>query len=428
MAKTTDIGLRNCMIYCVFVRNYGRVGNFQEVKKDLARIQDLGTDIIWFLPIHPIGQIGRKGMLGSPYAVRDYRAINPEYGTLNDFQQIVDEIHERGMKCMIDIVFDHTAKDSEMLRNHPQWFVQNSDGEPISRNPEWTDVVELDFSNLELWDELIEILKFWAGYVDGFRCNRAYAIPLEFWMRARKEVESVRKECIWLAQSGEGEDIMTLRAKGQTALSDGELYEVFDMCFDYDLAHSIRGLHEGRFPLDAVTNPLQMQESKYPNNYVKLHALEDHDRPRAAFNYPDRRVLENMTAFSFFAKGAVMISNGQEKSDPHRPSLFDKDDVSWRHNDMSAFIKQLKRIKSEEIFREGSFFVKAVKKEYIYATYEQGNKRCLGVFSIMGRIGTIPTTLEDGTYINRISRRSVEVCAGQLLFEGEPIIIDYQIG
>ncbi|MCR5665616.1 MAG: alpha-amylase [Eubacterium sp.] len=427
MATTTDLSLRNQMIYCVYVRNYGRIGNFKEVKSDLDRIQKLGADIVWLLPIHPIGHFGRKGMLGSPYAVADYYKVNPEYGTMDEFTQLVDAIYDHGMKCMMDMVFNHTAKDSVLMKQHPEWFIQDEHGQPTTLVPEWSDIVDLDFSKTQLWDYLIEVLKYWAMYADGFRCNMACKIPLEFWEKARKEVDMIRPGCIWLAESGEGAFIRRLRKEGKTALSDSELYQVFDMCYDYDLKHAIDEVHSGAFPLEAFSNALQLQESSFPDNYVKLHALEDHSRARAAMLYPEGRALRNMTAFSYFEKGAVLICNGQEKSDVHRPSLFEKDDVNWRHEDMTAFMQQLKRIKEEEIYREGTFEVTALKEEYLYATYTWKEMRRIGIFSVTGKTGVIPTDLPDGTYTNQITRNPVEVCGGLLLFSGEPVIIEYNV-
>ncbi len=426
MAITTDLSLRNQMIYCIYVRNYGKIGNFAEVEKDLQRIKDLGTDIIWFLPIHPTGYVGRKGSLGCPYAIKDYRDVNPEYGTMEDFKKLVDAIHDHGMKCMIDVVYNHTSPDSVLVKEHPDWFIQDENGRPTTLVPEWSDIVELDFSKMELWDYLIDTLKMWAGLVDGFRCDVAPKVPLELWLRARDEVAQVRKDCIWLAESGEPGFINLLRKQGMYALSDSELYQAFDICYDYDLQDVIRGLQHHTGTLEEYTKRLQLQESIYPNNYVKMRYLENHDRARAAFLYPDLRVRRNMTAFSFFQKGIVQVYNGQERSDVHRPSLFDKDDIDWTGEDLSGLISQLMRLKREDIYKDGFFEVKSIDEEYIYASYEHGKEGRLGVFSINGKAGCVPTSLEDGTYINDIDRSKVEVYEGLLSFQGEPVIIKYE--
>ena len=128
MALNTDIQLRNEVIYSIYVRNHTPEGTFRAVIDDLDRIKDLGTDIVWFMPIHPIGIKGKKGSLGCPYANRDYRTVNPEYGTMEDFKALVDAIHEKGMKCIIDVVYNHTSPDSTLVKEHPEFFYRKPDG------------------------------------------------------------------------------------------------------------------------------------------------------------------------------------------------------------------------------------------------------------------------------------------------------------
>ena len=173
MAQQTDTQLRGKLMYSVFVRNHTPEGTFQALERDLDRIAALGTDIIWLLPIHPIGEVSRKGTLGSPYAIRDYRGVNPEYGTLGDLMHLVAQIHERGMKCIIDVVYNHTSPDSVLAAGHPEFFLRDELGRPTRRVAEWSDIVDLDYRNLDLWKYQIETLKIWAEIVDGFRCDVA---------------------------------------------------------------------------------------------------------------------------------------------------------------------------------------------------------------------------------------------------------------
>ena len=192
MATDTNQKLRNQVIYEVFVRNHSAVGTFQGVQKDLTRIQELGVDIIWLMPIHPIGDLHRKRSLGCPYSIQDYRAINPEYGTLEDFRSLVQSIHRLGLQVMIDVVFNHTSHDSWLASHHPEWFYHNPSGKIAGKVEDWTDVVDLDYSHPELWSYLIETLKFWvAEGVDGFRCDVASLVPVEFWQEARTELKKI---------------------------------------------------------------------------------------------------------------------------------------------------------------------------------------------------------------------------------------------
>ena len=146
MALSTPKTLRNQMMYQIFVRNYSDEGTFAQVEKDLDRIKALGTDIVWLMPIHPIGEAQRKGTLGSPYAISDYRAVNPEFGTLEDFKSLVAAIHDRDMRCIIDVVYNHTSPDSVLSREHPEWFYHKPDGSFGNRVGDWTDIIDLDYS------------------------------------------------------------------------------------------------------------------------------------------------------------------------------------------------------------------------------------------------------------------------------------------
>ncbi len=202
MAIDTNIELQKKMIYGIYVRNHTEEGTFTSIIKDLDRIKQLGCDYIWFLPIHPIGIEGKKGKFGCPYANRDYRAVNPEYGTIEEFIHLVDEIHKRGMKCMIDVVYNHTSPDAVLVSEHPEFFYRNKNGEFANKIGDWSDIVDLDYNNKDLWDYQIESLCKWAKIVDGFRCDVASFVPLEFWKMARREVAKIKTDFVWLAETG----------------------------------------------------------------------------------------------------------------------------------------------------------------------------------------------------------------------------------
>lgn len=426
MASTTDNALRTQVMYQVFVRDFSPEGTFDALRSQLDRIHALGADIIWLMPIHPIGETNRKGTLGSPYAIRDYRGINPEFGTLSDFQALVEDIHARGMKCIIDVVYNHTSPDSVLFREHPDWFYRREDGTPGNRIGDWTDVIDLDYSNRALWDYQIETLKYWAGMVDGFRCDVAPLVPLAFWQEARREVETVRPGCIWLAESVEPRFIRHIRGRGMTALSDSEVFQAFDICYDYDIYWDWRAALDGSGTLQAYADAVERQEYIYPGNYVKLRFLENHDQTRARFLAPDIRALKNQTAFLFFQKGMALVYAGQERGVSHLPSLFEKDDVPWdapENIDLSAFMRRLSDIKRHEIFAGGAYSLQAVGERFLVGHYRRDKHEALGVFSLRGEAGYVPVDFEDGSYVNLIDGSPAEVFRGGIASLGEPIIL-----
>ncbi len=451
MAKSTPKTMRNTVIYSIFVRNYSEEGTFEAVRKDIGRIKDLGVDIIWLMPIHPIGKKERKGSLGSPYAIQDYRKINPEFGTLEDFERLVETIHENGLKCIIDVVYNHTSPDSWLSENHPEWFYHKPDGSFGNRVGDWSDIIDLDYSNKELWEYQIETLKMWAKYVDGFRCDVASMVPAEFWIQAREEVERVRPGSIWLGETVDHGFLKSNRAKKVGSWSDAEMFQAFDMSYDYDIYEKYRGYMTGKNPLSGYAEVINFQEGIFPDNYVKLRFLENHDQPRAHFYVPDEKALRNWTAFQFFQKGAAMIYNGQEKASRRTPGLFDKDPVRWNGNgeggndlDLTDLFKQLIRFKKEQMIVDSSYRVHAlphdilaaIHVENVPATAEKRGKTLFGVFSMRGESGVVTLNdletnnfekvsevIPDGIYTNLIDGSEVEVYMGMVSCDGNPIII-----
>ena len=424
MAKSTAKAYRNQLIYSVFVRNYSEEGTFEAVRKDLDRIKDLGTDIIWLMPIHPLGEKARKGKLGSPYAIKDYRAINPEFGTLDDFKRLVDDIHGHGMKCIIDVVYNHTSPDSWLAQNHPEWFYHKPNGSFGNRVGDWTDIIDLDYAQPALWDYQIETLKMWAGIVDGFRCDVAPLVPLEFWLKAREEVEKVHPSCFWLAESVELDFILYIRSCGMTAHSDSELYQAFDACYDYDLLDMFQDCLTSTIPLSAYATAISRQEGIYPDNYLKLRCLENHDRARAAQLFADPKILRNWTAFNYFQKGITMLYNGQEVAAAHTPSLFDKDTINWHTGtDLTPLLKKLSQIKRDPLFADSRYTVKALPRDILFATHERDGRKMVGIFSATGSASLVNAGIADGTYENLITGGPVEVRDGRISTDGEPIIL-----
>lgn len=424
MAENTEKTWRNRVIYSIFVRNHTPEGTFEGVRRDLSRIRELGADVIWLMPIHPIGEKARKGVLGSPYAIRDYRAVNPEYGTLDDFRRLVDEAHRLGMKCIIDVVYNHTSPDSVLAAEHPEWFYRKEDGSFGNRVGDWSDIIDLDYRDHGLWAYQIETLKYWASMVDGFRCDVAPLVPLGFWREARAAVESVRPGCLWLAETVEPGFIAALRAEGFGCLSDCQTYEAFDICYDYDIYHVFRDYLDGAVPLARYAEAVNRQEVTYPANYSKLRFLENHDQARAAFLVPDGPSLLNWTAFSFFQKGTGFIYAGQEAGCAHLPNLFYKDPIDWTGPDRSEQFRRLCALKKHPLMADSAYTVQALPGDVLYAVHRKGTRRLAGVFSVRGGKALVRVDIPDGWYENLFDGGRVEVKDAHVSCRGIPVIIE----
>ncbi|MRN53650.1 alpha-amylase family glycosyl hydrolase [Paenibacillus monticola] len=426
MAKLTSKTLRNNVIYSIYVRNHSEEGTFKAIEDDLERIRNLGVDIIWLLPIHPIGSKARKGELGSPYANQNYREINPELGTLEDFKSLVEAIHSHGMKCIIDVVYNHTSPDSWLVENHPEYFYKTSEGKLGNRVGDWGDIVDLDYDNADLWDYQIETLKMWAEIVDGFRCDVAPLLSLDFWQRAREEVAAVNSDCLWLSESIEPAFTLSLRSRGMVSLSDAEILQAFDVCYDYDTYPYFTGYLAGDNSLSGYVDKINAQEYIYPDNYVKLRFLENHDRPRAKELFPNENDLINWTAFMYFQKGMPLIYAGQELENEICPDLFDKNTVNWNTGkDLSWLFKALYLIKQKEIMAQSICTLRALdENDIIVGTHTWGAQRLVGVFSLRGKSAKVEADLPDGVYTNLIDGREVRVTQGKLLSTSQPIIIE----
>lgn len=368
---------------------------------------------------------------------------------MQDFAELAEAAHRKGLKVMLDVVYNHTSPDSVLAKSHPEWFFHKADGSLGNRIGDWWDVVDLDYESSEaLWNYQIETLKMWAKYVDGFRCDVAPMVPLAFWKRARREVEQVRPGCIWLAEAVEPEMVIANRKAGIPTSSDSELYQAFDICYDYDTYNWQKAAQTGcmflpggavRVPgeragfLKEYLNRVNLQEGILPENYVKLRCLENHDRPRAAELVPDERALRNWTAWQYFEKGIAMVYAGQEFEVTHHPTLFDRDPVDFETGrDLSPLMRRLRAIRQQDLFADSSFEAEEVAGEVIFAVRERrgdavampdaDRNRIAGLFSTLGSAKAVQVDLPDGTYTDLISGRKVDVFEHTIRLTGEPVI------
>ncbi len=422
MAIDTPDDLRNLVIYSVYVRNHGPHGTFADVEADLPRIRQMGVDLIWLLPIHPIGKVNRKGRLGSPYSISDYRGINPEYGTLEDFTRLVKKAHAAGMRIMIDVVYNHTSHDSLLLSQHPDWFHQDASGSPVTTVPDWSDVIDLKHPNPSLTTYLHETLQYWAGLgVDGFRCDVASLLPEEFWVTARQAVAKVKPGVIWLAESVNISWVVERRANGLPTLSDSEVFRAFDLTYDYDIWTTFRKAVKGEVHFGRYLEMLLFQDGIYPASFIKMRCSENHDQPRIMAFAPSRDQAQAWTAFEAFNKGTFLIYAGQEAAASHTPSLFDVYKIIWQDLSLQPFISSLARLKKDPALVTGKFQL-IENRDTLQAAWVTDQGGLFGVFNVQALTGEIPIPLPDGIYPNLVDGNMVSVTAGKMTAQPAAII------
>ncbi|BBB47441.1 alpha-amylase family glycosyl hydrolase [Pelolinea submarina] len=426
MAKDTPKDYRSLVIYEIYVRSHSPQGTFQGVAVDLPRIKDLGVDIIWLMPIHPIGRLNRKGSLGCPYSIADYFSVHPEYGSLDDFKTLIHKAHALDLKVMIDVVYNHTAHDAILVNEHPDWYHTGPDGHPATTVPEWSDVIDLDFSHLELWEYLISALEQWAGLgVDGFRCDVASIVPLEFWVQARTAVTRINPQIIWLAESVEARWVAQRRSQDLQASSDSQLYQVFDITYDYDVFDAWKNVIAGSLDLQLYLDLLRLQDCIYPENYVKLRFVENHDNERVMAVIKDSARALAWTAFQAFNKGAWLIYAGQESAAEHLPSLFEKEPLDWGGYPLADFHSRLAAIKKDPAVMLGE--LNWIRKEpAVLGLWYTPVGSLAGIFNLNGESGQMEIDLPDGVYSDRLSGQNIIIRGGRLDLPSSAVVFNCQ--
>lgn len=316
-ARPSQDWVKDAVIYEIFPRQYSAKGDFNSITADLDRLKNLGVTVLWLMPIHPIGQEKKKGTIGSPYAVRDFYAVNPDYGTKEDLKKLVAEAHKRGLKVIIDIVANHTSWDSVMMKTKG-FHTTNEKGEIIPPVADWADVADLNYDNPELRKYMIEMLKSWVrDYdLDGFRCDVAGFVPTDFWELARAEVDKIKPDTIWLAE-WESPDL---------------LVKAFNV--DYSWAnHAIldKVLH-GTAPAYEIRKNWETDNAKNPKGALRMRFSDNHDERRAIARFGEKGALAAQT-LAFTLDGIPMFYNGMEVGDTTEsgfPALFEKMPIFWQ--------------------------------------------------------------------------------------------------
>lgn len=304
---------RGAIIYCAYPRAFSPSGHLDGVTARLPEIAALGARILWLLPIHPVGIASRKGRLGSPYAIRDYGTVNPEYGDSEALRRLVGEAHRLGLRVILDLVLNHAAPDNPLGVTHPDWFRRNRHGVPTRRVRGWWDVVDWNFGAPGLGNALLEFVEYWVREfdIDGYRCDVAGMVPAEFWRQARARLLSIKPDHFMLAEWDD----------------PGLHLTAFHASYDWALYRAIRPVTRGRRPASDLVRQIESRHLDFPPVAQPLRFVENHDERRA----PERfgRRADAALVFTMLAGGLPLIYNGQEVGARHRPSLFDRESIDW---------------------------------------------------------------------------------------------------
>ena len=334
----------NSVFYQVFIRNYSQDGTFKFLENDLPRLKDLGVDIIYLTPINEIGIKNRKGKWGSPYASKDYYSISHDLGTKEDLISLINKTHELGMKIIVDMVFNHTAPDSVLLKEHPEFYFYR-DGKTGNRIGDWSDIIDLDTAREDTQNYLVGVLKYWSSLgFDGFRFDVASLIHIDVFKKAR---EALPKETIFLAESVSPDFYNFVKSRGMIANSDEKLSQYFDVLYNYNYYHDLEHCLKGEESFENLVNKINQ------DHVLRTNCLENHDRDRVASLIKGQRLMD-LLDFSINLQGCPFLYMGQEYLLTHKPNLFEKDPVIWKVNQESyEFIKaKIKDKKSRKIFSQ----------------------------------------------------------------------------
>jgi len=401
--------VKNSVIYEINTRQYSPEGTFKALEADLPRIKELGIDILWFMPIYPIGEKDRKvpegatTSLGSYYSIRDYQAINPEFGTKEDFKSLVDKAHGMGFKVIIDWVTNHTARDHNWITEHPDWYKKDAKGN-ISTPNDWTDCAQLDYSNIALRKEMVSSMKFWITNfdIDGFRCDMAGMVPTDFWEDARTELQKI-KPLYMLAEDQDKPEMCKI---------------AFDSNYGWEMHHLMNAIAQGKKTAGEILSLQSKIDSVLPQRAFKMNFITNHDEN--SWNGTAKEKFGNAekgcAVLTYTLPGMPLVYNGQEVGMTKRLRFFAKDTINFSDTLMVPFYKTLNSLKHRnQALWNPPYGGKLVpltnnapdKIVSFLRTTENARVMVLINMSPDTITTTITTAIADGKYINNFNQNKI---------------------
>ena len=401
----------NANIYEVNIRQYTPEGTFAAFEKSLPRLKKMGVDILWLMPINPIGIKNRKGTLGSYYSVKDYLGVNPEFGTLDDLKKLVKHAHDLGMHVIIDWVANHTSWDNNLIKNHPEWYTHDSTGKIIAPVPDWTDVADLDYSQKGLWKYMTDALIYWVkeADIDGYRCDVAGMIPVEFWNSAVPGIKKVKN--VFMLAEWETPEMHTI---------------AFDMTYSWDLFHLMNDISKGTKTAGDIDALLVKEKRDYPADAYRMRFTTNHDENSWNGTEFERMgdAAKTFAVLCYTLPGMPLIYSGQESALNRRLKFFDKDTIDWNDYRLAGFYTTLNKLKSgNPVLYNGSAGGKMMKlntdnDKHIYAFLRINDKNT--VFVIMNLSGSLQKVMMkgksfSGNYVDLFTNEKIRFNDGQVI-------------
>jgi glycosidase len=326
---------RNASIYELNTRQFTPEGTFRAAEAHLPRLKKLGVDIIWLMPIHPIGEKNRKGELGSPYSVQDYLGVNPEFGKLDDLRHFVSAAHKLGLYVILDWVANHTAWDNPLVDEHPEWYDRDWKGD-FRPTPwqDWSDIIDLDYSNPGLRKYMTDAMKYWVreADIDGYRCDVAGYVPVDFWNNLRRELDQIKP--VFMLAEWESRDLHA---------------EAFDMSYGWSWHSAMHGIARGEADTGSLVHYYSSNESAFPRDAYRMVFVSNHDKNSwegTQFEmFGDS--LEAAITLSVIGEGMPLIYGGQEAGNPRRLAFFEKDTIDWKAHPVGELYRKLLALKKK---------------------------------------------------------------------------------
>ncbi|GAB3956842.1 alpha-amylase family glycosyl hydrolase [Spirosoma harenae] len=330
---------KNATIYEVNTRQFSTAGNFKSIEAQLPRLKEMGVDIIWLMPIYPISQETKQGTLGSPYAVADYKAVDPAYGTVADLKFLVNRAHALGLRVILDWVASHTGRDHVWVKQHPDWYIKKNGAmiAPIDphtgKSTKWPDVYGLDYANPDMRKSMIEAMQYWVkeADIDGFRCNTAGFVPDDFWAQLRPQLDKIKT----VFMLSEWED------------SPDQLKNCFNMNYSWSLYNMMRAVAKGERTADKIDSVREANEAKFPGWYYQMLFTQNHDENTNSGTLAESfgPGIDAFIVLSSTLEGMPLVYNGMESNLNKRLAFAEKDTISWGNYSKSDFFKTLLTLK-----------------------------------------------------------------------------------